>query len=804
MGQYAAAVKQIRLETEEMAVQQSQSLTNIQEMAVLFRMKETELRSQLEDAEEMIRKLSANEAERRSCGASGQLGSGSGPSSVRAEDGSFERLQKAQEIEMRHAEEVMQLQLELESLEAVLDEERAQKRDLEEKLGQFEAGGAPESDCAAGEPGRRGSELEVAQATLDEERCLREEVEEKVAKLTQQLQEAEETISNLKAAGEVRETTYFDAVSRLQLYSPDQKSARLSEQLDHEKAAMEALENQHLCSIQEFEALQGEHRRVVEKLKRREERERILRRKIERLEHELTKEQEIRELEQEYAHLEEVDEAGRLVLEKKLENAKRELDIAHAENLKLKEEECEKDLTRCQAESETVLAITSMQAELVALKAEAEAADRELAAAKQTASGLASELDSMRMMVTDVQNEKLQVREKYECMLKAKDSEIEALREDWQSATVKLIDYLAEGDQALNEASLEMEQIFCDYLPSSARSSRDSAMNHSRTSEKRKAVEQLKQQLQHAQELAKDTEGRVRVLSEAAFAMATAQAQETPQKVQHLSVQAAEAMEALQGEVDCWRQKLVALERNAAVMSVVMVWLAESVEAKEVAGSMAVAELNRTEAVVREKEVLLSQLRNAQESDQCSLRESEEKVRQLLESVEDAKRVAAEREAAVADVGSEMARLQLAVEAAEAEKRQLAEVREEVERAACEASCAANELKEELALARSQLREAEEKAAEAAAAQESLGIVREKWEAEKTGLEGELARLENEKANLEGETEALRMELAEVQGRCDDLSAQVGMSEVVWDDCKMSAKRFGGCGLTWVCGLCLW
>lgn len=767
--QYAAAVKQIRLETEEMAVQQSQSLTNIQEMAVLFRMKETELRTQLDDAQQMIQKLSANEQERKSCGVSGQLVSGSGPSSVRAEDGSFERLQKAQEIEMRHAEEVMQLQLELESLEAVLDEERAHKKDLEEKLGQFGMAGARQSQE------RPGSELEITQASLDEEKCLRREVEEKVAKLTQQLQEAEEMISKLKAAGEVRETTYFDAVSRLQLYSPDQKSARLSEQLDHEKALMEALENQHLFSIQEFEALQAEHTKVLEKLKRREERERILRKKIDRLEHELMKEQEIRELEQEYAHLEEVDEAGRLVLEKKLENAKRELESAHAENLKLKEEESEKDLTRCQAESETVLAITSMQAELVGLKAEAEVADRELAAAKETASNLGSQLESMRMMLSDVQNENLQVTEKYESMLKVKDSEIEALRKDWQSATVKLIDYLAEGDQALNEASLEMEQIFCDYLPSSARSSRDS-VNHSRTNEKRKAVEQLKQQLQHAQELAKDTEGRVRVLSEAAFAMATAQAQETPQKVHHLSVQAAEAMEVLQREVDSSRQKLVEFEKNATVMSVLMLWLAESVEAKEMAGSIARAELKETEVVINEKELLLSELRNAQETDQALLRDSEEKVSRLLENLEEAKGVASERETAVADLASETARLQLALEALETEKKELAKLKEKVESAASETSSAANELKEELALARSQLKEAEEKAAEAATAHESLAIVNEEWEAEKTGLQSELLRLENERSNVEAEMEALRLELAEVEARCDKLSNQVQKS----------------------------
>ena len=86
------------------------------------------------------------------------------------------------------------------------------------------------------------------------------------------------------------------------------------------------------------------------------------------------KEQEICTPEQEYAHLEEVDEAGRLVLEKKLESAKRALEIADAENLKLMEEECEKDLIRCEADSQTVLAITSVQAEVVELRAKIEAA----------------------------------------------------------------------------------------------------------------------------------------------------------------------------------------------------------------------------------------------------------------------------------------------------------------------------------------------------------------------------------------------------------------------------------------------
>jgi hypothetical protein len=73
---------------------------------------------------------------------------------------------------------------------------------------------------------------------------------------------------------------------------------------------------------------------------------------------------------------------------------------------------------------------------------------------------------------------------------------------------------------------------------------------------------------------------------------------------------------------------------------------------------------------------------------------------------------------------------------------------------ASETSSAANALKEELALARSQLKEAEDEAAEAATAHESLAIVKEEWEAEKTGLQSDVLSLENEKSNLEVEKEA--------------------------------------------------
>jgi len=255
-------------------------------------------------------------------------------------------------------------------------------------------------------------------------------------------------------------------------------------------------------------------------------------------------------------------------------------------------------------------------------------------------------------------------------------------------------------------------------------------------------------------------------------------------------------MEVLQAEVNSSRHKFMELGRNATVMSAVMVWLSRSVEAKEIAGSTARAELREAELVITEKERLLSGLRDAQVSDQSSLRESEEELRQVSEHLEAAKRMAGEKEEALADLGSEVARLQSALEALETERKQLVESKEKVESEASETCSAMNDLKEELSMSRSLLKEAEDKAGEAAAAHQSLAIVKEEWEVEKAGLESDLRRLEKEKSTLEAEMEVLRVELEQVQARSDELSNLV--SDSPWDNCEM-LRDWCDLGLCSVC-----
>ncbi|CAK9262890.1 unnamed protein product [Sphagnum jensenii] len=312
-----------------------------------------------------------------------------GSSSLRGgEDGHPERLLRAQKVEMRHAEEIMQLQLELDSMEAVLGEERAHRKEVEEKL------------------------------------------------------------ANLQ-------------VARLQLSSPDQKWVHLSSQLEQEKVLVEALESQQLFAIKELEDLQAEHETVLGKLKRTEDREKILRNKI----HELMKEQELHDADCAACVevLEEMtggamDDSQRLALEEKLAAATQEVENARGLNVKLQKMEQEKNLTQSQAETETALAITSIQSELLNVTDEAELLNKDLRDARE-------QIESLRSMLQDAQEQLLHLGVKYDDMLKAKNAEIQVLQAEQQSVTAGLIDYLAGRDQALNEASLEVEQMFDEYLP---------------------------------------------------------------------------------------------------------------------------------------------------------------------------------------------------------------------------------------------------------------------------------------------------------------------------------------------------
>lgn len=286
---------------------------------------------------------------------------------------------------------------------------------------------------------------------------------------------------------------------------------KASSKLAQEKAVVDALENQHIIARNEIDTLQGSHKKLVYRLKRRDEKVRLLKRKIDRLVWELTKEHELRDVEREMEGGEKLNNEELMALELKLENAKKDLEAARELNAKVQEEQhLQKirqqnfDYSRSEVETETALAITFMQEELIAM--EDEWFEKETASQEQVAR-LREELADALRMSDDIRHENLNLRKEYEAMTKEKDTEISTLRRSWEAASGKIIDYLAEGDQALFDAVQEMEDLVELSIPSRV----------VQQTNKNRAYEFLCEQLKHAQDVARDTERKVRELSRAAL-----------------------------------------------------------------------------------------------------------------------------------------------------------------------------------------------------------------------------------------------------------------------------------------------
>ncbi|BBM96977.1 kinesin family member 15 [Marchantia polymorpha subsp. ruderalis] len=423
------ATTQIHTEAEEIALQQRQSLTSVQEAAMIWRFQEAELRSQLKDAQDLIEKLSARLEQDSEMDVQ---------SSILAEDVGKEpsqgRRQKLQELEMRHSEEVTRLQLELESVEDVLKEEQQQRL----------------------------------------------EATKKVEELTEQMDEA-------------------------------------TSKAEHGQSLVEALEGQQLFSLYELEKMQAELTRVSSLLKESESEVLMLEDKLQDMARRLSR-VEGTSSRSERAHKSAQNDPAYRTLELKLEKARREREEVRAANERFQVErasriahEKEMELTRSEVETETALALTSMQSEIFDLREELAAAVESEAFAKLEFLQLKHELENLGH-----QNQELQAS--YETVRNEKDAEIRNLQKDWEGATAKLIDYLAEGDEELIEAAKEMDDMIEDsFSPRLVGAWKElDSLDHASNvvSKKQKAFELLYQHLQDAQYLARETEESVRALDE--------------------------------------------------------------------------------------------------------------------------------------------------------------------------------------------------------------------------------------------------------------------------------------------------
>jgi len=84
-----------------------------------------------------------------------------------------EKAQREQELEMRHSEEIMQLQLELESMEVVLEEERYCRKEAEDRVLQH----IQELKAAKEKFLQVNKELETTSAKVDDDKSVIEALE---------------------------------------------------------------------------------------------------------------------------------------------------------------------------------------------------------------------------------------------------------------------------------------------------------------------------------------------------------------------------------------------------------------------------------------------------------------------------------------------------------------------------------------------------------------------------------------------------------------------------------------------------
>ncbi|KAI5059960.1 hypothetical protein GOP47_0024380 [Adiantum capillus-veneris] len=445
-----ATVKQIRIETEDIALQQRQSFSEIQEATSAWRLQELQLRTQLEEAQNMIMDL-----ERVSTALDEPAEDSTQPSTTEA---------------------IMQLRLELQAMECLIEEERNYRREAEEQ--------------------RLSLSLQL------------EHSEETCKGLTEQIEEAEARIQNLRKERDRAEEKELETSKQL---------LQSSEDLNDHKMVIQSLENQALLSISETSNLQGCNEKLTKVVKKKEEELKVLTGCVVFLQSELQRELELKVLEMDSRN---DDHSSNL--KEKLERTRRALEHAEQFNAELQSEqnavkalEEQKDLVRADAEMETTEAISLLQSELVSLcEDHRRIRERELSAEQRVAQ-LEMHINTLTSEMEALSVENKQLKCLYQSTVEEKDVEIKKLTQEWEMAASSLVDCLSEGNQALIDAMQETERC-CEECPSS--STVDCKSENT--------VTVLERRLFHAQKLVKQTENKVRTLSEACLAIADMQGNE--------------------------------------------------------------------------------------------------------------------------------------------------------------------------------------------------------------------------------------------------------------------------------------
>ncbi|KAJ4965860.1 hypothetical protein NE237_017709 [Protea cynaroides] len=362
----------------------------------------------------------------------------------------FENEKWKHEMLVKHTEETMNLQLELDILKIILQEERSSRGEAEER-----------TLCL-------GRDLELAK-----ERCL------------QVSKQFEDAMIELKDA----------------------------------KTLIEALESQHILSINELDGLRDSNSHNVELLSKRALEVAILKGQL--CGQALRNHPPLKDPENESSPLQEKLKS----MQDSLEKAKR-LNMCHqSDRANQASHKREMDEVCRQAEAETAEVIVCLHEELTTLQQQIEDGNANEIQRKQSLMLLESELkvlqERLHLMTQD--NERLGK------VLEQKDEKIRALSEDWERLGCEIEESLSDGHEALNDVSDQLDLISSSRPRRTWISEQVGGMIRT-ISEKEFLIEDLRRHLEDANNIKSDMEWKLRSLRGAALAITEAQQQERNDK----------------------------------------------------------------------------------------------------------------------------------------------------------------------------------------------------------------------------------------------------------------------------------
>lgn len=637
------------------------------------------------------------------------------------------------QVESNQSHVINRLQLELGEVKAILEDERIRGRGLEEQLAdhgkqerrRLKRADSTESHDSIGQTRVRHHDailqLQMELDTIDGAplSAIRSYRWEEGTRDKDEMDEAEVkhsvTIMQLQLDLESVESTLEE--ERKCLKKVEASHARLQKQLEETTSQ---LSTEKEAVVLELDSVRIDHKVLLEKLRKTEERESKLKQKITQLELELSSDLELRnkeiKVQSKYGQVVDSKRSGSNF---KVENATGELEETQSfrirgEHSSRQALEHQVDTTRSKVESKAGLGTTSIHLELSELRDEVAGAMEREAAARDDVTRL-----------TD--------------LLKDKEAEICTLQQDWEGAAAKLIDYLAASKLSVDAAcSKSTQELFNTSLSRGKKTATDRIV--SKVLEKQTAVMSLNKQLQEARNRAdsfrkKLQDGLSKSMCDYNYVYSS---NDLDEKVRESMFQAHQDSMTLKEEVESCDAYLREVESKSAIAFIMVWWLSETAGLRCVAEDRMKVELTEAVAKIQERQGVLFSLQLERE------KTPEKESRAIhLEALRVEKELAAWEE--------ERIRLAAKNQRFETQVGHIAKILEH--------------LHVQLQTAEQRLQQVTEKSREVARAQNSLLIVKENWNLEKSASVMATTEAEQQYKQIKEELSATKIELQKLENR---------------------------------------